>query len=232
MGVHDGHRDRMRERFLREGLGDFEAHTVLEMLLYYARPRCNTNEIAHALIHRFGSFSGVLDASMEDLQDVEGIGYTSAVLIKMIPQLAGYYMMDKVQPGEIINSTEKAGMFFVPRFVGKTSESLYMAALDDKRKLLRCACLEREGSVNAVAISIKKIVGEAVKSNATGVLLAHNHPGGVALPSASDKRMTIQVYEALRYINIELVDHIIVADDDFVSLRDSGFFEEIEEEYR
>ncbi len=232
MGVHDGHRDRLRARFLKYGLECFEAHTALELLLFYGRPRCDTNRIAHALMDRFGSFAAVVDAPLEELTQVEGMGYSSAVLIKMVPELGGYYLASRSAPGVILDSTEKAGRYFMPFFVGKRSEEVYLAALDDKRKVLRCVRIGEHGIVNAVRITIKRVVTEAVNANATGVLLAHNHPGGVALPSLSDRQVTQQAYQALRLINVQLVDHIVVADDDFVSMADSGYFDTVERELR
>ncbi|MGD9559581.1 MAG: RadC family protein [Oscillospiraceae bacterium] len=225
MGVHDGHRDRLRERFLKYGLGAFEAHAALELLLFYAIPRSDTNELAHALIEQFGGFSAVMDAPVEELMRVKGVGYKTAVMLKMMPEVGAYYLQSKTSPGVILDSTEKAGQFFIPKFMGKMREEVYLASLDNKRKVLRCVRLSEEGTVNAVRITIKRIVTEAVNTNATGVLLAHNHPGGVALPSISDKQVTYQAYQALHLINVQLVDHIIVADDDFVSMADSGYFD-------
>lgn len=230
MGVHDGHRDRLRARFLKEGLEGFAPHNALELLLFYALPRCDTNALSHALLQHFGSLAGVFDASLEELQSVKGVGYNTAVLIKLIPSLGAVYMEDKLHPGVMLNTTEKAGRYFLPRFYGKTAECVYMAALDDKRKVLRCTNLEEGGIVNAVNLSIRKILEEAIHTNATGVLLAHNHPGGVALPSSNDKWATRQAYHALKMINVELVDHIVVAGDDFVSMNDSGFFDLLRKE--
>lgn len=223
--MHDGHRNRLRARFLKEGMESFEEHTALELLLFYGRPRCDTNEIAHALIERFGSFSGVLDAPLEELTEVPGVGETTAVLLKMIPEMASYYLESRSDAGDVLDTTTKAGAFFLPKFFGKRSEEVYMAALDDKRKLIRCSCISKQGIVNAVTISTRKIVEEALRAGATGVILAHNHPGGVALPSANDKMVTKQVYTALRFVNVNLLDHIVVADSDFVSMADSGYFE-------
>lgn len=225
MGVHDGHRDRLRARFLKSGLAGFEEHTALELLLFYARPRCDTNELAHALLERFGSLSAVMDAPVEELARVKGIGENSAVLIKMIPEMGALYLDSRMAPGDVLNTTEKAGQYFMPKFFGKKHEMVYMAALDDRRKVLRCVQLSDEGIVNAVRISIKRIVTEAVNTNATGVILAHNHPGGIALPSVDDKWVTQQAHKALKLINVALLDHIIVADEDFVSMADSGFME-------
>ncbi len=230
MGVHDGHRERLRARFLKEGLANFEEHTALELLLFYGRPRCNTNEIAHALLARFGSFAAVLDAPLEDLLEVEGVGETTAILLKMIPELGSFYMESRMETGDVLDTTAKAGAYFMPKFFGKRTEEVYMAALDDKRKVIRCSLISQQGVVNAVSLSVHKVIEQAVRAGATGVILAHNHPGGVALPSARDKMVTKEIYQALRYISARLLDHIIVADGDFVSLADSGFFESLARE--
>lgn len=224
MGVHDGHRKRLKRRFLSEGLDSFEDHNILELLLFYALPRSDTNEIAHRLLEQFKSLSGVFDAPLEELCKIKGISEHSATLIKLIPRLTSAYHTDKSKDVKIISSTNAAGKFFVPRFYGKANEEVHVMLLDDKKKVIKCEKVF-EGTVNSTPITVKKVVAMAVNSNATGVILAHNHPGGIALPSKSDLRATEKIYRALELINIQLCDHIIVADDDFVSLADSGNFE-------
>lgn len=224
MGVHDGHRKRLKRRFLSEGLDSFEDHNILELLLFYALPRSDTNEIAHRLLEQFKSLSGVFDAPLEELCKIKGISEHSATLIKLIPRLTSAYHTDKSKDIKIISSTNAAGKFFVPRFYGKANEEVHVMLLDDKKKVIKCEKVF-EGTVNSTPITVKKVVAMAVNSNATGVILAHNHPGGIALPSKSDLRATEKIYRALELINIQLCDHIIVADDDFVSLTDSGNFE-------
>lgn len=224
MGVHDGHRKRLKRRFLSEGLDSFEDHNILELLLFYALPRSDTNEIAHRLLEQFKSLSGVFDAPLEELCKIKGISEHSATLIKLIPRLTSAYHTDKSKDIKIISSTNAAGKFFVPRFYGKANEEVHVMLLDDKKKVIKCEKVF-EGTVNSTPITVKKVVAMAVNSNATGVILAHNHPGGIALPSKSDLRATEKIYRALELINIQLCDHIIVADDDFVSLADSGNFE-------
>lgn len=224
MGVHDGHRKRLKRRFLSEGLDSFEDHNILELLLFYALPRSDTNEIAHRLLEQFKSLSGVFDAPLEELCKIKGISEHSATMIKLIPRLTSAYHTDKSKDIKIISSTNAAGKFFVPRFYGKQNEEVHVMLLDDKKKVIKCEKVF-EGTVNSTPITVKKVVAMAVNSNATGVILAHNHPGGIALPSKSDLRATEKIYRALELINIQLCDHIIVADDDFVSLADSGNFE-------
>lgn len=219
--LHKGHRERVKKRFLRQGLDDFEAHNVLELLLFYAIPRKDTNEIAHLLICHFGTVSAVFDAPFEELVKIKGITENCATLIKMIPAYSSYYMQDRVNYQVSLNSTEKIGGFFLPKFIGKKNECVYLLCLDSKFKVLKCELLF-EGSVNAVSITNRKVIEMAALSGATSVVVAHNHPNGVAIPSDADIATTIQLKKALNLIAVELIDHIIVADDDFVSLADSG----------
>ncbi|MEG1932931.1 MAG: DNA repair protein RadC [Pygmaiobacter sp.] len=221
MGVHDGHRKRLEKRFLENGIESFEAVNVLELLLFFTHKRCDTNEIAHALLERFDTFSGVLDAPYDMLLEVPGIGPASASLLKLVQAITGFYMNDRVDSCKIINSTQSAGRYFVPRFIGKRNEEVHVLLLDDKNKILRCTKLF-EGTVNMAPITVKKVISEVVATNATGVILAHNHPGGLALPSANDKRATAQLCQALGLINVRFIDHIIVAENDYVSMADSG----------
>lgn len=227
MGVHDGHRNRLKSRFLAQGLGSFEDHNVLELLLFYSIPRSDTNEIAHNLLNEFKTLSGVFDAPVEELCKIKGISKHSATLIKLIPEITSVYNTDKTKDIKIIKSTKEVGKFFLPRFYGKKNEEVHVLLLDDKKNVIRCDKLF-EGTVNSTPITVKKVVAAAVNSNATAVVIAHNHPGGVALPSRSDRVATEKIFKALKLINIELCDHIIVADDDFVSMADSGEFNRYE----
>ncbi len=224
MGIHDGHRNRLKKRFLENGLNGFEDHNILELLLFFSLPRSDTNEIAHNLLNEFKNISGVFDAPVEQLCKIKGVSLHTATLIKLIPELFSVYHVDKTKDTKIIYSTNLAGQFFVPKFYGKLNEEVHIALLDDKKKVIKSEKVF-EGTVNSAPITVKKVVAAAVNSNATGVILAHNHPGGIALPSRSDIKVTEKLYKALQLINVQLCDHIIVADDDFVSLADSGEFE-------
>ena len=141
MGVHDDHRRRVYERFLREGLAGFEEHNAMEFLLFLARPRGDTNPLAHALIDRFGSLSAVLDAPIEELERVPGVGHSSAVVLKFIPQMCAYYLENKTSHKVPLTSVEEASAFFMPKFFARTQEAFYMAAVDDRRVLLRAGGL-------------------------------------------------------------------------------------------
>ena len=223
MSIHEGHRLRLKSRFIENGLDSFEDHNALELLLFYTQPRRDTNQIAHRLIDRFGTFDAVFDATIDELKQVEGIGENAAIFLKLIIAANRRYMISKNKGGQILNSTEKAGKFLVPRFYGERDEVVYMVCLDAKHKAINCKLLFR-GSVDTASINVRKVVENALAYNSMSAILAHNHISGVALPSEEDKDTTLRVIEALRAVDVKLTDHIIVADGDFVSMADNGFF--------
>lgn len=222
LSIHAGHRQRLKERFLKEGLDNFTDIQVLELALFYCIPQKDTNPIAHALLDHFGSLSQVLEASPEELQKVKGIGENTATFLNLITQIGRYYLVDRVQRVEILPTIEKCGAYLVPRFFGRKVETVFLLCLDAKCKVLCCKEVG-EGSVNSAGISVRRIVETALGANATSVVLAHNHPSGMALPSAEDIQTTRRVAAALAAVEVTLVDHIVVADDDFVSMVQSGY---------
>ena len=218
---HKNHRKRVKERFLKEGLDHFAHHNILELILFYAIPQGDTNPLAHRLMRTFGSFSGVLNASFEDLCRVDGIGEHSAILLKLCGALVRPYLEDSNNSGVVLSSSEQLCRFLLPKFAGRTVETAYLVCLDAKYKLLYCGILS-EGTIDNVPIFVRSIVGKAIAVNASLVVLAHNHPTGFALPSQDDIHATHAVAKALEPLSIRLLDHIIVAMGDAVSLSDSG----------
>ena len=225
MNEHQGHRQRLRRRFLRHGLENFDDHTALELLLFYALPRVDTNALAHKLLDSFGTLDNILDASPEELMAVEGIGENAAALIRLIPAMGARYLESKSRVGSILATPEAAGAYVMPYFMGSREERILMVCMDAKMKALDCRVLAT-GEVTTANVSVRKIVEFAVKRNAPTVLMAHNHVGGLALPSKEDVESTLRLRELLRGVGITLVDHLVVADDDFVSMRDSGYLDE------
>lgn len=222
VGIHDGHREKMRRRFVTSGLDAFADHEVLELLLYYVIPRRDINPIAHALMDRYGSLPAVLSAPMEDLQRTEGIGENAAVLLHLVPQVCRRARLAQAGEDQVLNSSERAGAYLLECFEGESKEVIYQLCLDRKGKLLACKRLG-EGSVASADLDVRRLVENAILTGASAVILAHNHPSGVALPSDGDYTATMRVRTALNAIGIELADHIIVADGDFVSMADSGY---------
>ena len=221
MAIHDGHRQRKKEQFREHGLDAFADHEALELLLYYAIPRQDTNPVAHRLIERFGSLEGVFAASLSELEQVEGMGESAATLVRLLLPLCRRVRMSGGKHEVILNSRESTGEYFLELFLGEKQEVFYEACLDAKGKLLTC-CRLAEGGTDNVSISVRKVVENALSVNASHVILAHNHPSGIALPSAADNQTTLHIRQALSGIGVCLVDHIVVADGDFVSLRDNG----------
>ena len=217
--MHENHRDRVKKRFLSEGLDSFEPHNVLEMLLFYAIPQRDTNELAHTLIERFGSLDRVFDAPIEDLMAVHGIKEHSATLIKMIPALARRYAMEKNKPGQIFNTTEAMGKYFVSRYTGVTVETVLFLLLDNKFQMIDCVKIH-EGSVNSCEITVRKLTEIAIKKRASMVVLAHNHPSGLAIPSAADLYTTQQLQAALDFLSIKFLAHIVVAGENYANIMD------------
>jgi DNA repair protein RadC len=222
MSIHEGHRQRMKDRFFYEKMDHFSDHEVLELLLYYAIPRKDTNPIAHALISHFGSLPQVLDASVEELEQVDGISRNAAVLLKLVTEMGRYYEVERKRQTRILKSVEECGNYLLPRFFGRVNETVFLLCLDARCKVLSCREVG-EGSINSANVSIRRIVEMALASKASSVVLAHNHPSGIALPSAEDRATTRRVAAALSLVDVALVDHIIVAENDFVSLAESGF---------
>ena len=221
--LHSGHRQRLKDRFLREGLDNFEEHQVLELLLFYGIPQRDTNPIAHDLMQRFGSLSRVLEASPEELMEVNYIGDNVATLFKLVTALGRYYQVNCAMREKILTTIDECGKYLTPFFFGRQQETVFLLCLDAKCKVLCCEKVG-QGGVNSAGVPIRQIVETALKANATSAILAHNHPSGLALPSREDVQTTRRVSAALDAVEIELTDHIIVADQDWVSLAQSGLY--------
>ena len=220
--VHDGHRERLRRRFLDHGLAPFADHEVLELLLFYIIERRDTNPIAHRLIEQFGTLEAVLAAAPEQLAKVEGIGKQSALFLNLVGQTGRRCRLAALDREPVIlSSTEAAGAYLLERFAGERLEVAYQLCLDAKGKVLDCRRLT-EGDASSAELPIRRVVEFALRYNASAVILAHNHPSGLAVPSREDVLATTQIESALRAIGVVLADHIIVADGDFVSMAQNG----------
>ncbi len=223
MSIHDGHRQRMLRRFRNEGLDGFDPVQVLELLLFYCIPRKDTNELAHALIDRFGSVSRVMDAPIEELMKVSGVGENVATFLHLTKQAGRYYQVDSTQKGALLRDTEECGRYLLPYFIGRQVETVFMLCLNANCNVISCREVG-EGEINSAVISPRSIVQMALAEKASTVVLAHNHPSGVALPSQEDVLATQRLAAALATVDVTLFDHLIIADEDFVSLVQSGMY--------
>lgn len=223
MSIHDGHRQRLKNRFRREGLDNFEELQVLELLLFYCIPRQDTNSIAHALLNHFGTLDQVMDAPAEELQKVPGVGENAATFLALVHALDRRYQISKEQNLKILSTVEECGRYMWSCLKDLRNETVYLLCLDAKCKALCCKKVG-EGSVNSAAVPVRRIVEIALGANATSVVLAHNHPSGLAVPSDADKLTTRRVAAALAAVEIQLVDHIVVAEEEFISMAQSGVY--------
>lgn len=215
--MHSGHRERIRERFLREGLQGFAPHEALEFLLCFAIPQKDVNPLAHSLIERFGSLSAVLEARAEELTQVPGIGPNAAALLTLMPELMRYYERDRRQERPCLRNFKAAGAYCRALLRGEKDECVYLLCLDAQGRLLKSVLLRR-GTIDESAVYPREVVREALLHNAYAVLLCHNHPGGGAMPSRGDYETTRRVIEALRAIDVRLLDHVIVGDTAYSSM--------------
>jgi DNA repair protein RadC len=219
--MHEGHRSRLKSRFLEEGLDGFEDHQILELLLFYAIPRRDTNEFSHSLINKYGSLSGVLEADPKDLAKIPGVGENSAILLALIPSLARIYLKDRWGTRPSLDSTAKAGEYVLTLCAGRTYEVFYVICLDAQYHVIYPA-LVHEGTIDQAPVYPRIIVETALRHKAHSVILAHNHPGGSATPSPQDIEVTKRIQIALEQISISVLDHIIAAGEQYVSCSEKG----------
>ncbi len=208
--VHAGHRQRLREKFLRSSGRDLEDHEILELLLFNTIPVRNTNDLAHNLLQRFGSVRGVFDADMAEIAEVDNIGEKSALLIKIVASCISRYGLCEVDIRRPFKTFAQISEYLQHIYIGEACETVYLLMFNNSMRLIRS---ERicTGSVNDVMLNIRLIVEKAYDCKASAVILAHNHPGGIAVPSGSDIEMTYQLSRAMSYVGINFIDHFVVA---------------------
>ena len=224
MTIHKDHRRRVKNRFLGEGLDHFEELHALELLLFYAIPQGDVNPLAHRLLAHFGNLHQVLTAPPEQLMQVSGVGEHTAILLGLVKGISQKYLIGIQENQRQLMTLEDCGKYLLDRFVGRRDEIVMLLCLDAKRTPLCCRIVS-EGSVNTAEVSIRKVMEAALSVNATTVVLAHNHPSGIALPSMEDVVTTRRVAAALDAVGILLEDHVVVAGRDYVSLRESNYYD-------
>ncbi|MBQ4599019.1 MAG: RadC family protein [Clostridia bacterium] len=214
--IHSGHRQRLKERFLRDGLDGFEKHNMLELLLFYTIPQKDTNPIAHALLDRFGSLGGVFSASVDELCTVSGVSEHTATLIKLIPEMWRNVACE-IRPDVRYDSVNKLGRLMIDRLSGLTVETIILVLMDNSWHILEIIKLG-EGSVNQVRMDTRKLIEHAIRTNAAMALLAHNHPNGTLVASPEDLVTTTAVAAAFQTIRVEFLEHLLVAGDRYLPL--------------
>lgn len=220
-GIHDGHRERVKKEFLQNGFDmNTPPHKIIEMLLFYSIPRKDTNEFAHELLNRFGSVSGILDAPVEELVKVPGISTNTAALIKLIIPIARIYLTETNSKDKRFLREDDVCEYLMNRYFGYKNEVFSVVSFSGNGRMLGFDILA-SGNVNEVHASARKVIETVINRNAVCAIIAHNHPNGTALPSDEDVAVTENIKSALDHINVKLLDHIIIAGDDYVSMRQS-----------
>ena len=217
--VHDGHRKSVKKKFIENGLDVFKPHEALELYLFYAIPRKDTNPLAHKLLDRFVTIGGVCDAPIDELMNEFGMTENAAILLKLLPQMSRLYIESKMSDDNIIE-LETIGDIIKNKFIGRTEEVVVLLLSDAKGKIIFLDVVAK-GSINSSDMPIRKIVDLSIRHNAKLAFIAHNHPSGNALPSRNDVETTKTLYNTLKSVGVQLYDHYIITDDDYVSLRES-----------
>ena len=207
--LHDGHRDRLRLRFEKEGGDAFASHELLELLLFYAIPRRDTNDLAHRLLEQFQTLDGVFGASLDELMKVEGIGRNTAIYIKTLNSVQRAREMEQRVSYKYYDTVDKIKDFLIPQFASLTEEHLYMLMFDGKMRLLDCKLLAK-GSVSTLSVNMRSMLKAALDKNAVSVILAHNHPDGVAIPSQQDLLSTSSYTACFETLGVALLQHYVV----------------------
>lgn len=215
--LHEGHRQRMKARFMENGLSGFSEHEIMELLLYYCLPKSDINGLAHTLVERFGSVLQVLEAPVGELEKISGVGPAVITYLSLLRQTHRYLNISRGKEKERLLTIEEYGEYLLDYFFGSSNETVYLLCLDAKGMVIHCHLI-CEGSVTSANLPFRKVIDTAIRSNAATVVLAHNHPGGLALPSPEDVAVTNRLARALHMADVTLVDHIVVAGDDYISM--------------
>ncbi len=219
--IHKGHRERVRNKFLKYGLESFTEIEALEFLLFYAIPYKNTNELAHALIDEFGSLENVLRADIHRLTSVKGISSNSAALIALFNEIYKHIHVNINFEGIFLNTAHRMGRFCCNYFMNHVNETLILISTDSNRKLKSVDVIS-EGTVSQTPVFYSKVIDMALKNKTSTVFIAHNHPGNNPNPSHNDIEDTKELANYLEKSGIELIDHIVCSGQEFVSMSDKG----------
>ncbi len=219
--IHAGHRNRMRDRFRSSSLQAMEEHEQLELLLFYAIPRTNTNETAHRLLNTFGSIPAIIDAPLEEIEHVPGVGAGAGTFFRLLRELYPIYAQKHSRAKAIIKKPIDAATILSDLYTYIQAEAVTMILLNDHKKVL-FAGLVHEDTLNCVRIDLRRIAQMALSYDASAMILGHNHPSGLCLPSPQDLRANAQAEESLSNLGITMLDHIIMTQDNFYSFAERG----------
>ena len=219
--LHQGRRKRVKQKYVQHGADSFSDHEILELLLYYCYPRQDTNPIAHKMINKFDGLNNLVDADVKQIMNECGVTENVAILVSLVPKIAKRYMENLWQEKPVLDNTGILGEYAKTLFIGKKYECFYVICLNSQYAL-QGATLVHEGTIDSVAVYPRNLIEVCLRYNASYVVLAHNHPSGELTASKEDLQVTREIITALKVIDIKVVDHIIVAGNDYFSFSKSN----------
>ena len=223
--LHKGHRQRLLKKYLENGISSLEEHEILEILLFFAFSRCNTNDLSHMLINRFGGIREILSSPVDEIASIKGIGENSAVILRFLGDFVDTYGI-KSESYIMLDNVEKVIDFCKECF--RDSEKEFLNALMlDKRMCLVASMSFTDCEFSMINIDLRSILMKAFNVNASSLVFIHNHPHSSALASTSDIKCTRAIANALSALNIKINDHIIIGEDGYVSMRKMKYLEDI-----
>jgi len=223
-----GHRGRLRDRFQEKGLDSLNDAEVLELLLSFGTPRSDCKEQTRAALDRFGSFSSVLEASSADLQLIEGIGPKNSFAVHFVQAVSRRYLKERLRGKRYLHSSEQVREYLLHSMRGLKKEIFTVIFLDSSHAVIDSEILT-EGTLASTTVYPRELVIKALHHNAAALIVAHNHPSGSLKPSLQDRNLTRSLYLVAHYLDIRILDHLIIGDG-FFSFADHGLMDQIREE--
>lgn len=215
--IHKGHREKVKQRYIESGLGSMPDHNIIEMLLFFGIPQKDTNPIAHELIDRFGSFSGVLEASVTELKSVKGMTESAACLLTLFLPVYKRYVSDLRKKKLQFKNAKEIADYLRPLYLDTNNERIYALCFDLQDRLIACRIVG-EGDIDSSSFDVRKLASIVLEVRAKKVILSHNHPNGTLVPSDGDSKVTKYAFDLLDLLKVQLIDHIIVTDSSYFSM--------------
>ena len=222
-----GHRKRLRDKFIRSGLTGFHDYEIIELLLTLGSPRKDCKQMAKEAIQKFKNLRGVLEASIEELQEIKGIGPHNAFGIKLVQEVAREFLKEKVIDQPIFKSSQEMFAYLYHSMRDLKKEVFKVIYLNSRNQIIDTTDLF-EGTVNGGVISPREVMESAIKHYASSLIFVHNHPSGNPEPSRNDKELTRDLIYAASIMRIKVLDHIIIGNNKYFSFAQEGFIEECE----
>lgn len=226
----EGHRARLRDRFLAKGLDGFSETEVLELLLSFGTPRTDCKEPARKLLQKFGTFAKVLEAPIPALQEVQGVGPKNSFALHFVHAVAGYYLKERLVGKRYLHSSQEVAEYLIHALRGLKREVLTVIFLDSSHAIIDSAIVA-EGTLNVNTVYPREIIKKALDFHAAALIIAHNHPSGSLQPSPQDLKLTRSLFVLCSYMQIQLLDHLVIGDGS-LSFADSGLMDSIRQECR